>query len=135
VSKRVTFPGQSAYDASFASYFNGKSRLTPNCILQPKSAEEVSTAVKVLTAAGLLEPCQVAVRSGGHTSIPGFNNVVDGVTINLLYMNGTNYNADTQLASISQLRDGVSSTHPPASSQTVRLEVATCSAWSATRKT
>jgi hypothetical protein len=57
--------------------------------------------VKVLTAVSLLKPCQFAVRSGGHTPIPGFNNVDDGVTIDLLYMNGTTYNADTQLASIS----------------------------------
>jgi FAD/FMN-containing dehydrogenase len=100
VSNRVTYPGQSAYEASLASYFDGKSRLTPNCVLQPQSVEEVSTAVKVLTAASLLKPCQFAVRSGGHTPIPGWNNVDDGVTIDLLHMNSTTYNADTKLASI-----------------------------------
>ncbi|TLD32549.1 FAD-binding domain-containing protein [Venturia nashicola] len=101
LSKQVTYPNQTAYEASLSSYFDGKSRLTPNCIVQPTSAEEVSTVVKLLTASNYSEPCQFAVRSGGHTPIPGSNNVDDGVTIDLLYMNGTTYNADTQLASIS----------------------------------
>lgn len=57
--------------------------------------------VKILTAANVSEPCQFAVRSGGHTPIPGSNNADAGVTIDLLYMNGTTYNADTQIASIS----------------------------------
>ncbi|KAF2641566.1 FAD-binding domain-containing protein [Massarina eburnea CBS 473.64] len=101
ISERVTYPGQSAYEASLASYFDGKSRLTPDCIVQPKTAEEVSTAVKVLVSASLLKPCEFAVRSGGHTPIPGSNNVDNGVTIDLLYMNGTSYNVDTEVASIS----------------------------------
>ncbi|KAJ4347420.1 hypothetical protein N0V95_005469 [Ascochyta clinopodiicola] len=100
VSKRVTYPGQDAYKASLDSYFDGKSRLAPSCIVQPKSAEEVSSAVKVLTAASLLKPCRFAVRSGGHTPIPGSNNVDDGVTIDLLHMNSTTYNASTKVASI-----------------------------------
>lgn len=101
VSKRVTYPGQDAYEDSLDSYFDGKSRLTPNCIVQPKTAEEVATTVKVLTKANLPKPCQFAVRSGGHTPIPGSNNVEDGVTIDLTYMNGTTYNDSTKVASIS----------------------------------
>ncbi|KZM24384.1 flavin adenine dinucleotide binding [Ascochyta rabiei] len=100
VSKRVTYPGQDAYESSLDSYFDGKSRLTPSCIVQPKTAEEVSTTVKVLTTANLLKPCQFAIRSGGHTPIPGSNNVEDGVTIDLLHMNSTTYNASTKIASI-----------------------------------
>jgi FAD/FMN-containing dehydrogenase len=61
----------------------------------------VSTMVKILTSPKLQEPCQFAVRSGGHTPIPGSNNINNGVTIDLLYMNGTTYNAETELASIS----------------------------------
>jgi hypothetical protein len=100
VSKRVTFPGQTAYEASVGSYFDGKSRLAPNCIVQPESAEEVSAAVKVLTTASILKPCQFAVRSGGHTPILGSNNIGDGVTIDLLHMNSTTYNPSTKVASI-----------------------------------
>ena len=56
----------------------------------------MSTAVKILTA----KTCQFAVRSGGHTPIPGANNVHDGVTIDFLYMNETTYDADIKMASI-----------------------------------
>ncbi|OSS44887.1 hypothetical protein B5807_09374 [Epicoccum nigrum] len=100
ISELVTYPSQLAYNASIASYFDGKSRLTPNCIVQPKTAEDVSTIIKVLTAEELSVPCRFAVRSGGHTPIPGSNNVDDGVTIDLLYMNSTTYNAETQIASV-----------------------------------
>ncbi|KAI4709794.1 hypothetical protein J4E89_005811 [Alternaria sp. Ai002NY15] len=100
VAKRVTYPGQKAYDASIASYFDGKSRLSPNCIVQPTNAEEVATIVKALTTASTQKTCKFAVRSGGHTPIPGANNVDDGVTIDLLNMNGTTYNADSEVASI-----------------------------------
>ena len=61
----------------------------------------MATIVKVLTAASFLKRCQFAVRSGGHTPIPGANNIDNGVTIDLLYMNGTTYDPDTKLASIS----------------------------------
>ena len=96
----MTYPGQNAYNANIASYFDGKSRLTPNCIVHPTTADEVSTTVKVLAAASLLKPCQFAVRSGGHTPIPGANNVDEGVTIDLLHMNGTTYNDSSNIANI-----------------------------------
>ncbi|KAF3052652.1 hypothetical protein E8E11_011502 [Didymella keratinophila] len=98
---RVRFPSQSAYNVSEASYLDGKSRLAPDCIVQTHAPEEVSTIVKVLTNSELQKPCQFAVRSGGHTPIPGSNNIGNGITIDLLYMNGTTYNVDTGIASIS----------------------------------
>lgn len=72
----------------------------PNCIVQPRSAEEVSAIVRILTASDQQKPCRFAVRSGGHTPIPGANDIDDGVTVDLLYMNGTDYNADTEVASV-----------------------------------
>lgn len=100
VSKLVAFPGQSLYKTSIDSYFDVKSKLTPHCIVQPSTAEDVATTVKVLTAASLLKPCKFAVRSGGHTPIPGSNDIEDGVTIDLQHINGTTYSTETRLASI-----------------------------------
>jgi FAD/FMN-containing dehydrogenase len=68
--------------------------------VQANTADDVATTVKVLTAASLLKPCKFAVRSGGHTPIPGSNDIEDGVTIDLQHMNNTTYNAKTQVASI-----------------------------------
>jgi hypothetical protein len=60
----------------------------------------VSTAVKILSAMSNQKTYHFAVRSGGHTPIPGANNVHDGVTIDFLYMNSTTYDANTILATI-----------------------------------
>jgi len=60
----------------------------------------VATIVKALTTVSTLKTCKFAVRSGGHTPIPGANNVDDGITIDLLNMNGTTYDADSEVASI-----------------------------------
>lgn len=69
--------------------------------MQPRASEEVSTIIKLLDNSKLQQSCQFSVRSGGHTPIPGSNNIDNGVTIDLLYMNGTTYNAETEIASIS----------------------------------
>ncbi|KAF2715752.1 FAD binding domain-containing protein [Pleomassaria siparia CBS 279.74] len=100
VGERVTFPGQSAYNESVASYFDIKSRLTPNCIVGPESSAEVATIVKALTADSGSEPCQFAIRSGGHTPYIGASNIENGITIDLQHLNATTYDAATKLASI-----------------------------------
>lgn len=68
--------------------------------MQPKSAEDVSVIVKTLTTVESSKPCLFAIRSGGHTPIPGFNNIDGGVTIDLLHMNSTSYSTSTRIASI-----------------------------------
>lgn len=74
--------------------------MTPNCIVQPRSAAEVAIAVKSLSVASLLKPCQFAVRSGGHTPYVGASNIEDGVTIDLQYLNSTTYYASNKTASV-----------------------------------
>jgi FAD/FMN-containing dehydrogenase len=69
--------------------------LHPNCIVQPVSTEEVSTAVKTL---GLRSNCKFAVRSGGHSTWAGSNNINDGVTLDLGLMNETVYDEAANLA-------------------------------------
>jgi len=44
--------------------------------------------------------CQFAIRSGGHTTWAGSNNIENGVTIDLGLMNTTTYNEETMIASI-----------------------------------
>ena len=41
----------------------------------------------------------IAVRSGGH-SLPGTNNIADGVTIDLGMMNSSRYDSDHNLANV-----------------------------------
>ncbi|KAH8894165.1 FAD-binding domain-containing protein [Thozetella sp. PMI_491] len=64
--------------------------LSPSCIFRPTSAEHLSQAMQILTQGS----CQFAVKSGGHMPIPGANNIDNGVSIDLQYLNQTVLSAD-----------------------------------------
>jgi FAD/FMN-containing dehydrogenase len=98
---RVLYPNQSDYESRLRSYFDIKQQtITPNCILQPRSTEEVSLAVKILTTRGGLKPCSFAIRSGGHTPYAGASNIKDGVTIDLQYISAVEYDDDNDLVKV-----------------------------------
>jgi FAD/FMN-containing dehydrogenase len=95
---QVVYPDSVAYKTSIGSYWAENVQLEPTCILQPRTAQEVSLAVYTLVAAD--GACKFAVRGGGHTTWAGANNIVDGVTIDLSLMNTTTYNEKAGTASI-----------------------------------
>ena len=66
--------------------------LHPSCIILPTDTAEVALAVKILTAAA----CPFAIKSGGHTPTPGANDINDGITIDLRYINETTLSADRE---------------------------------------
>ncbi|ORY68841.1 uncharacterized protein BCR38DRAFT_424481 [Pseudomassariella vexata] len=92
----VLVPQDSDYAAREDSYWSNSAKLKPACILLPKSAEEVATAVKALAAAGE----KFAVRSGGHTNWAGSNNIAGGVTIDLSLLNFTVFDEAAESAAI-----------------------------------
>lgn len=57
-------PNSTVYVAREADYYSASAVEHPWCIVQPRSANEVSLAVKTLLHAG----ANWAVRSGGHTA-------------------------------------------------------------------
>ena len=89
-------PGSDAYEDREASYWAANVPLRPNCIVQPRTTEDVSRVIKVL--AKMKGP--VALRSGGHTQWTGSNDVHNGVTIDLGQMTDVTYNNQTKLASL-----------------------------------
>ncbi|KAF1850327.1 FAD-binding domain-containing protein [Cucurbitaria berberidis CBS 394.84] len=95
----VLYEGDEEYKARTASYWSVSAQLTPGCIVQPTSTEEVSLALKTLSGYGASD-CQFAVRSGGHTTWAGSNNIDNGLTIDLGLMNTTTYNEAENLAKI-----------------------------------
>ncbi|KAI8934042.1 hypothetical protein NX059_008810 [Plenodomus lindquistii] len=100
-SLNLIFPGQNTYSDRIKSYFDIKQQvLTPNCIFLPKSSGEVATAVRLLTAASFIKPCQWAIRSGGHTPYSGASNIENGVTIDLQYLNSVEYDAENSLVKV-----------------------------------
>ncbi|KAL4940954.1 hypothetical protein BDV06DRAFT_195504 [Aspergillus oleicola] len=100
IGDKLLYPKNSAYNKSVTSYWAVNVQLEPNCIIQPESADDVSVAVQTLTDAGGDSPCKFAVRSGGHMTWAGANNIETGVTIDLSRMNSTVYNKEAKIASI-----------------------------------
>ncbi|OTB13142.1 hypothetical protein K445DRAFT_304537 [Daldinia sp. EC12] len=98
----VSFPGSLAYTASLASYFTLQmTDIRPSCIVSPTTADDVSTAIHVLTSGGSSPPlCKFAIRSGGHSTSIGASNIQDGVTIDLRNLNTISLSPDKSIASI-----------------------------------
>lgn len=96
LQSQVLVPADPDYDAREDSYWSNSAKLKPACIVRPRSAEEVATAVKALVAAGQ----KFAVRSGGHTNWAGANNIAGGVTVDLSLLNATAFDAASETATI-----------------------------------
>lgn len=62
----------------------------PACIVRPRSAQDVSKAVTILTSSQSRVPgCEFAVKGGGHTPAGGAANIQGGVTIDMKFLNAT----------------------------------------------
>jgi FAD/FMN-containing dehydrogenase len=83
LSDQVFFPDAPIYNASITSYPFIQLRLFPKCIVRPKSARDVSIALGILKESN---STRFAVKGGGHNANTGFNNVDDGVTIDMQSM-------------------------------------------------
>ncbi|KFY81129.1 hypothetical protein V499_00063 [Pseudogymnoascus sp. VKM F-103] len=77
------------------TYWNSRqSSYTPSCIFYPTSAQDISTAIKVIRTTG----SRFAIKAGGHNPNDFFSSVDQGVLIDLKKMNGKSYDAETTLA-------------------------------------
>jgi FAD/FMN-containing dehydrogenase len=98
---QILYPGQSVYETRLESYFDIKQQtIAPNCIVQPRSTEDVALAVKTLSVASVLKQCKFAIRSGGHTPYAGASNIKDGVTIDLQYISAVDYDAEASIVKV-----------------------------------
>ena len=86
----------SQYNDSITSYFSLQDRLSPTCIIAPRSVQDVSRIIGLLSNSS----CQFAVRSGGHGLLVGSSNIANGVTVDLSGMNRVTLNKDQSLASV-----------------------------------
>ncbi|KAM0426435.1 hypothetical protein ACHAPT_008126 [Fusarium lateritium] len=94
---QVLVPSEDGYEERVDSWWSASSRLTPSCIVQPKTAQDVSKIIRVL---GANSTADFAIRSGGHSHWSGGSNVDNGVTIDLGLFQGTEYDPTTTLASV-----------------------------------
>lgn len=77
LASQVLLPSDADYAVREDSYWCNDAKIGPACIVRPRSAQEVATAVKALVSAGQ----KFAVRSGGHTNWAGSNNIANGTTV------------------------------------------------------
>ncbi|KAL4928947.1 FAD-binding oxidoreductase [Aspergillus undulatus] len=97
---RVLSATDSRYAPRIESYWALNTRRYSYCIIQPHSADEVSTAVTTLLEVdGGAGDWHIAVRAGGH-NLGSSNNIEQGVTIDLKYLNQTTYDAASNTASL-----------------------------------
>jgi FAD/FMN-containing dehydrogenase len=73
-------PNNTLYSERVDSYWSLTSQLTPECFVQPQDTKEVAAVVEVLLQE---TQCPFAIRSGGHSSTAGANNIEKAVTIDL----------------------------------------------------
>lgn len=99
LESHMLFPGQTTYRSNLDSYFDIKQQsITPDCVVQPRNAEDVSLAVKTLVS--FSKPCKFAIRSGGQTPYAGASNIEGGVTIDLQYISAVEYDARRSLVEV-----------------------------------
>ncbi|KAM0263935.1 hypothetical protein ACHAQJ_000970 [Trichoderma viride] len=89
-------PSTSEYNTLIEARWSGTSVLHPGCVVTPKSALDVSKAVKVIVK----NQCQFAVRGGGHNANPGANSIDGGVSIDLSSLNTSSLADDRSFVSI-----------------------------------
>ncbi|KAM0277694.1 hypothetical protein ACHAQH_005637 [Verticillium albo-atrum] len=93
---KVYLPKSEAYSDRLGTYWSVSAALSPWCMVQPSTAEDVSATIKTLVAG----KCPFGIRGGGHGAHALSNGVQDGITIDFGNMNGTTWNPDTRLASV-----------------------------------
>ena len=93
---KVGFPGEWAYTKENRDYYNiGLAELGPACIVFPSSAEDVSAIVNILNK---ISDVKFAVKSGGHSPVPGHSSIKDGVLIALRNLVGTQLDREKKVA-------------------------------------
>ncbi|KAL4786389.1 FAD binding domain protein [Aspergillus varians] len=94
---KLSYPRSAAYNESVSSYWSQQEQLVaPSCVLSPTSAQDVSTALRILVP----ESCKFAVRSGGHGALAGSANIEGGITIDLSALDSISISEDNAFVSV-----------------------------------
>ncbi|PHH91703.1 hypothetical protein CDD83_10620 [Cordyceps sp. RAO-2017] len=78
-------PVSPEYNSLIKARWSNTAILHPGCVITPRSAQDVSKALKILAK----QHCQFAVKAGGHSATPGFNSIDGGVSIDLTELKST----------------------------------------------
>ncbi|KAF1835553.1 FAD-binding domain-containing protein [Decorospora gaudefroyi] len=95
-SDQVETQSEAAYSAFVVKYWSAQQReISPQCVFKPAKALELSTSILI----SRLTRCPFAVKSGGHSAIPGGSNIAGGITITLEKMDTTTVSPDKKTVS------------------------------------
>ncbi|KXH48013.1 hypothetical protein CSAL01_07535 [Colletotrichum salicis] len=97
LGSRLIFPDEDRYRDEVKPHWSLTAELTPYCVVQPHTTQEISQAVKILAKAG---DCLFAVRSGGHCAWPGASNCENGILSDLSKLNDVEYNAARNIVTV-----------------------------------
>ncbi|KAJ4254535.1 hypothetical protein NW762_010134 [Fusarium torreyae] len=87
-----------AYNATISSYWsNQESALHPACVLQPTTADDVSSALGIISKD---KNCRFAIKGHGHAPAAGFANTDGGVTIDMTTLSSVSLHKGTRAASV-----------------------------------
>ena len=80
---QVAYSQEAAYRAAISSYFYQQARLSPRCVVFPRSTSDVANIIKTIAASR----GKAAIRGAGHTPSARAANIDNAVTIDLSNMN------------------------------------------------
>ncbi|KAI0835840.1 putative FAD-binding oxidoreductase [Hypoxylon sp. FL0890] len=86
-------PTANSYEALSTENWSQTVWAKPACIIQPSSTKELSYVVSAVTN----RKVKFAVRSGGHSVVPGAANINGGVLIDMSKINTVEYDADEKV--------------------------------------
>ncbi|KAM0550667.1 hypothetical protein ACHAPJ_008730 [Fusarium lateritium] len=94
----ISSPDTKAYNATISSYWsNQESALHPECVLQPTTADDVSSALSIISKD---KNCRFAIKGHGHAPAAGFANTNGGVTIDMTTLSSVSLHEGSKVASV-----------------------------------
>lgn len=92
---QIALPGTEQYTTWNTSYLaQQESDLQPACIFRPKSCQQVSQFVQLITPFAASGETFFAIRGAGNMPEPGCANVQDGITLDLALMTDVKLDQD-----------------------------------------
>ncbi|RDA83941.1 hypothetical protein CP532_3632 [Ophiocordyceps camponoti-leonardi (nom. inval.)] len=89
-------PSTASYEQLINARWSNNSILHPSCVVTPKSADDVSRTIRLLTT----YRCNFSVKGGGHNANPGANSIDNGVSVDLGSLNSAYLASDRSYVSL-----------------------------------
>ncbi|KAK1659834.1 FAD binding domain-containing protein [Colletotrichum godetiae] len=96
LSGKVLTPCNEDFQHRLESYYSANAAEPPRCMVLPQTAEDVARTIQIISA----RRCHFGMRSGAHSAFRGSNGLKDGITVDFGYMNSTEYDPTTGIASV-----------------------------------